>query len=168
MTTIAAEIRFAEQRDATALAAVHEAAWRGAYAGIIPHRSLTAMIGRRHTAWWSRAIRSGAGILVVDFGGETVGYATLGRNRTAAIAAEGEIYELYLKPAFQGLGFGRRLFEAARSLLGERDLRGLVVWALAENDMALGFYEQLGGMERAEGRECFEGRSLQKIAFVWS
>ncbi|MEX6505505.1 N-acetyltransferase family protein [Jiella sp. M17.18] len=167
MTTIAAEIRFAEQRDATALAAVHAAAWRGAYAGIIPHRSLSGMISRRHAAWWMRAIRSGAGILVVDFGGETVGYATLGRNRTAALQAGGEIYELYLKPAFQGLGFGRRLFDAARRLLVDRDMPGLVIWALAENRIAVEFYERMGGSPMAEGRECFEGKALQKIAFVW-
>src|SRR5262245_63899036 len=37
---------------------------------------------------------------------------------TGAIARslyyDGEIYELYLRPEFQGLGFGRKLFSAAR------------------------------------------------------
>ncbi len=167
MNTIVAETRLAEPRDTAALAAVHEAAWRGAYAGLIPHHSLSRMIGRRHEAWWARAIRSGAAILVVEFAGETIGYATLGDNRAEAIKAEGEIYELYIRPEYQGLGFGGRLFKAARGLLADRRLTGLVVWALADNHQAVDFYARLGGADVAEGSEVFEGRNLGKIAFVW-
>lgn len=167
MPTITTAIRFAEQKDATALASVHEAAWRGAYAGIIPHGCLNAIIGRRHFDWWIRAIQSGAGILVVDYCGETVGYATMGRNRTEALAVSGEIYELYLKPAYQGVGFGRRLFSASQKLLRERDLAPHVVWALADNELATGFYERMGGMPFAEGEECFSDKRLRKIAYTW-
>jgi ribosomal protein S18 acetylase RimI-like enzyme len=167
MTTVAAEIRFAELRDADALAAVHEASWLGAYRGIIPHRCLAQMIGRRDAGWWTRTLRSGAGILVVDFGGKTVGYATIGRNRTEAFKAGGEIYEIYLMPEYQGLGFGGRLFTAARGLLVDRGFKGLVVWALAENDRAVSFYRSLGGADIAEGAENFDGRRLAKIAFTW-
>ena len=168
MSTIAAEIRPAKPRDAAALAAVHEAAWRGAYAGILPHRRLSQMVARRHGNWWAGAIRSGAAILVVDFGGETVGYATLGRSRAATIAAEGEIYELYLKPEYQGLGFGARLFESARTYLRARGLKGVVVWALADNRAACEFYARRGGAEMAEGSESFDGRLIAKVAYVWS
>ncbi len=167
MSTIATEIRSAKQRDAAALAAVHEAAWRGAYAGILPHRPLNQMIARRHGNWWAGAIRSGAAILVVDFCGETVGYATLGRNRASTIAAEGEIYELYLKPEYQGLGFGARLFKAARTHLRAIGLKGVVVWALAENQAACEFYRHRGGTEIAEGTESFDGYDIAKVAYVW-
>ena len=167
MSTIAAEIRSARPRDAAALAAVHEAAWRGAYAGILPHRSLNKMVARRDGNWWAGAIRSGAAVLVVDFGGETVGYATLGRNRSRTIDAEGEIYELYLKPEYQGLGFGARLFDSARNNLRRRGLRGLVVWALSDNRSACAFYERRGGSDVAEGNESFDGRLTAKTAYVW-
>ena len=167
MSTIAAEIRSAKPRDAAALAAVHEAAWRGAYAGILPHRRLNQMVARRHGNWWAGAIRSGAAILVVDFGGETIGYATLGRNRAPTIVAEGEIYEIYLKPEYQGLGFGGRLFETARAHLRARGLRGVVVWALTENHGAREFYSRRGGTETADGTESFDGRPIAKIAYVW-
>ena len=126
------------------------------------------MINRRDTGWWARALRNGAGILVVDFGGETVGYATIGRNRTQAFKAGGEIYEIYLRPEYQGLGFGGRLFAAARSLLVDRGFKGLVVWALAENDTAVAFYRRLGGADIANGGETFDGRHLAKIAFSWN
>ncbi|WP_102960641.1 GNAT family N-acetyltransferase [Mangrovicella endophytica] len=167
MKTIAAEVRYAETDDAVALAAIHEAAWRGAYSGMIPHQALGRMIGRRGADWWLKAIRNRAAILVLEFDRRVVGYATLGRNRTDALKVDGEIYELYLQPEYQGLGFGRRLFEAAQSLLKGRGMRGLAVWALADNDNALGFYQAMGGIDVAEGRERFDGRDLGKIAFVW-
>lgn len=168
MKTITADIRFAEPDDAAALASIHATAWQGAYSGIIPFRSLGQMIRRRGQAWWEMAIGRHAAILLVEFGGRPVGYATLGRNRTKAIAAEGEIYEIYLLPEYQGLGLGRRLFAAARSLLAERGMRSLVVWALEENTHALSFYDALGGVDVAEGNERFEGVTLRKVAFRWS
>ena len=168
MSTTAAEIRLARPRDAAALAVVHEAAWRGVYAGVIPPKSLNMMIGRRHGGWWAGAIHSGTAILVVEFGGETVGYATLGASRSSATRAEGEIYELYLKPEYQGVGFGVRLFEAARTVLSDRGLNGLVVWALAANSQAREFYERRGGADVAEGIEVFDGCDIRKIAYVWT
>lgn len=168
MKTIAAEVRFAKGPDAEALAEIHEAAWRNAYSGLIPHRALARMISRRGSDWWARAIDNGAGVLVLQFGNETVGYATLGRNRTKGLAAEGEIYEIYLRPEYQGLGFGGRLFDAARRLLRSRGMKGVAVWALLDNDGAVGFYNAAGGVDVAEGEECFDGITLRKVAFVWA
>ena len=168
MQTVTTAIRFAEQKDATALASVHETAWRGAYAGIIPYACLNAIVARRQSDWWVRAVQGGAGILVAEYCGETVGYATMGRNRTEALAVSGEIYELYLKPAYQGVGLGRRLFSASRKLLRDRDLNSHAVWALADNSLATGFYERLGGVPLAEGEECFNTTKLRKIAYAWT
>ncbi len=167
MPTITTAIRFAETKDAAALASVHESAWRGAYSGLIPHACLSAMVQRRQSSWWQRAVQSGAGILVVEFCGETVGYATMGRNRTSALAVDGEVYEIYLKPACQGVGFGRRLFGACQTLLRERNLASHAVWALADNSLATGFYERMGGVVIAEGEERFADKTLRKLAFAW-
>ncbi|MBO0903147.1 GNAT family N-acetyltransferase [Jiella sonneratiae] len=167
MPTITTAIRFAEKKDAAALACVHEDAWRGAYAGLIPHDSLNAIVARRHSGWWQRAVHGGAGILVVDYCGETVGYATMGRNRTEALPVDGEIYELYLKRSYQGVGFGRRLFSACQKLLRDRDMASHAVWALEDNSLATGFYERLGGVAVAAGEECFKETKLRKIAYAW-
>ena len=117
MTTLAIDIRKAEPRDAEAIANVHHEAWLGAYAGIIPHRALTAMINRRGAEWWANAIRRAATVLVVEIGGKVAGYATIGRNRARELPQQGEIYELYLRPEYQGIGLGSRLFAAARERL---------------------------------------------------
>lgn len=168
MTTLLIDIRKAEPHDAAAIAAVHAQAWAGAYSGIIPHRALARMIGRRGAGWWRDAIRRAASVLVVEVGGEVRGYATIGRNRARELEQQGEIYELYLAPECQGIGLGSRLFAAARERLRAVGLEGLVVWALEENHGALAFYDGQGGRDIAEGVEVFEGKTLRKVAYVWS
>jgi ribosomal protein S18 acetylase RimI-like enzyme len=167
MTTATVDIRRAEPRDADAIADVHRDAWQNAYAGIIPHRALTAMINRRGSQWWANAIRRAATVMVVEVGGKVAGYATIGRNRARELKQEGEIYELYLRPECQGIGLGSRLFATARERLAAHGLHGLVVWALEENINAVSFYAGAGGRDIAEGVEVFDQKALRKIAFVW-
>lgn len=167
MNTLTIDIRKAEPRDANAIAEVHHEAWRGAYSGIIPHRALTAMINRRGGEWWANAIRRAATVLVIEIGGKIAGYATLGRNRARELKQQGEIYELYLRPECQGIGLGSRLFAAARQRLADHGLKGMVVWALEENENALSFYAGAGGRDIAEGVEVFDQKALKKVAFVW-
>ncbi len=168
MTKLAFDIRPAATFDASAIAFIHEAAWDNAYRGIIPHKTLNSMIARRSADWWGRALGASNSILVAEIGGKIAGYATLGRNRTRALEQQGEIFELYMRPEYQGLGFGSRLFYAAKSRVSDFGLKGLVVWALEDNSRAMGFYEAIGGKDIAEGTETFEGRHLRKIAFAWS
>ena len=167
MNTMTIGIRKAEPRDAEAIADVHQQAWRGAYSGIIPHRALNGMINRRGPQWWANAIRRAATVLVVEVGGKLAGYATIGRNRARELAQQGEIYELYLRPEYQGIGLGSRLFAAARERLAESGLIGMVVWALEENAGALSFYEGAGGRDIAEGVEIFDHKAVKKVAFIW-
>jgi ribosomal protein S18 acetylase RimI-like enzyme len=167
MNTVTIDIRRAEPRDAPAIADVHHEAWRGAYAGIIPHRALNVMINRRGSEWWANAIRRAATVLVVEIGGKVAGYTTVGRNRARELPQQGEIYELYLRPEYQGVGLGSRLFAAARQKLADHGLKGMVVWALEDNTNALSFYAGAGGRDVAEGVEIFDQKALKKVAFVW-
>lgn len=167
MATLTIDIRKAEPRDAAAVADIHHDAWKGAYAGIIPHKSLTEMISRRGMAWWEIAIRRATSVLVIELGGRIVGYATLGPNRSHNLPQQGEIYELYIHPSYQGIGLGTRLFAAAREQLESYRLNGLIVWALEDNTGAVNFYTGAGGHDLAEGVEIFDTRALRKIAFVW-
>jgi ribosomal protein S18 acetylase RimI-like enzyme len=144
MKTLSIDIRKAEASDAEDIASIHHAAWQGAYSGIIPHRALNAMLARRGASWWA-----------------------IGRNRSRDLKQEGEIYELYVRPEYQGIGLGTRLFGAARDRLAAHGLKGMVVWALEDNSNAVAFYEGAGGRDIAEGVEIFDQKALKKIAFVW-
>ena len=138
-----------------------------AYQGIIPGTELEKLINRRGPAWWDSAIRKGSRIALLQFGDKIAGYANYGRNRARSLYYDGEIYELYLRPEFQGLGFGRRLFTAARRDLAQSALKSLIVWALSENENAVEFYRALGGKAVARSSEKFGTRVLDKVAFGW-
>ena len=167
MNTLTIDIRRAEPCDADQIADVHLEAWRGAYSSIIPHKALTSMINRRGAEWWANAIRRAATVLVVEIGGMIAGYATIGRNRAKELRQQGEIYELYLRPEYQGIGLGSRLLSAAKQKLADHGLKGVVVWALEDNANAVAFYAGAGGRDIAEGIEIFDQKALKKVAFVW-
>ena len=161
-------VRPARLKDAPALATAYEEAWRNAYQGLIPHLSLERMIARRGLRWWESALRRRTPLLVLDFDGAAAGYVTYGRCRLGRAPFQGEIFELYLHPTYQGFGLGEKLFDGARMRLAELRLRGLLVWALADNHGACAFYRRLGGKLIAEGSETFGDVTLRKIAFAWA
>jgi ribosomal protein S18 acetylase RimI-like enzyme len=167
MSTTLIEVRRAKPSDAAAVACTHDEAWRSTYQGIIPGPELDKLINRRGPDWWESAIRKGSRIAILVFGDTVAGYANYGRNRARSLYYDGEIYELYLRPEFQGLGFGRKLFASARRDLVQSGLRSLVIWALSDNDPAVGFYRTLGGRAVARSSERFGSRVLDKVAFAW-
>jgi ribosomal protein S18 acetylase RimI-like enzyme len=165
MVTTAFSIRHARPGDAEEIARVHDASWRDAYRGVIPGVELERMIARRGPKWWHSAIVRGTGLLVLDFNNEIVGYSTYGRNRVPSMPYSGEIFELYLLPQHQGLGFGRRLFNAARRELAEHGYLSTIVWALGDNEKALAFYRGLGGQAVRRAEERFGSDMLTRVAF---
>src|SRR3954470_15996361 len=168
MSTTLIEIRRARATDASAVAETHDEAWRATYRGIIPGPDLDKLVSRRGEAWWDGAIRKGSRVSVLVFGDSVAGYANYGRNRARSLSYDSEIYELYLRPEYQGLGFGRRLFTTARRDLAQSGLKSLVIWALSDNDPACEFYKALGGKAVARSSERFGEKSLDKVAYAWN
>ncbi|OJF89854.1 GNAT family N-acetyltransferase [Pararhizobium antarcticum] len=167
MKTLSIDVRPGEPRDAFAIADVHRVSWLQAYAGLIPHRPLNHMVDRRNESWWRKATRGPATLLVVDVAGVIAGYATLGLNRARALPQEGEIYEIYLRPEYQGIGLGRILFGEAKSLLRSLGCKGLVVWCLEDSHHADRFFRTAGGRDLCEGMEDFGEKNLKKIGYIW-
>jgi ribosomal protein S18 acetylase RimI-like enzyme len=165
MENAALIIRPARAGDAEAIADVHDVSWRDAYRGVIPGAELERMIARRGPLWWRTAIIGRSGLLVAEFDKKIIGYATYGRNRVRSMPYSGEIFELYLRPEYQGLGFGRDLFTAARRELGAHGYLSTVVWALADNEKALSFYRRLGGQAIRKAEERFGDDMLTRVAF---
>lgn len=159
--------RRAAPADAKAVAAIHDAAWRSTYQGLIPHLYLERMIARRGPLWWQRQIQRGSKITVLVFDGVPQGYAAWGEARGSWPWSAGEIFELYVTPVFQGVGLGTRLFAAARQELRRAGFERLVVWALEDNELACAFYNGLGGVPVATVPERLGGASLPRIAFAW-
>src|SRR4051812_22385587 len=162
MTELTISIRRARTEDAAALSNVFDRSWRDAYRGILPGVALEHLIARRGPRWWLTAIGRQRPLVVLDVGETVAGYVSYGRCRDRALPAEGEVDELYLLPEYQGVGFGRRMFQAVRNDLVDRGLKRILVWALAENERACAFYRQLGGCTIAEANERISGANLVK------
>lgn len=164
-------IRPAVPSDGAAIAAVHVAAWRSAYAGLLPDWTLTELSARRQEAYYSRVIRSGAVVHVAqppDNAGDAppvVGFVTASRLPTGAIA-DGEIETLYVLDDWREQGFGRGLIRAAADDLAAAGCRSVLVWVLSGNPSRW-FYERLGGVRSIEGSVSVGGRLQPQTAFVW-
>jgi ribosomal protein S18 acetylase RimI-like enzyme len=170
MTSLTVDIRSAERRDARGVAVVHDEAWSLAYAGVIPAMHLRRMVQRRGPEWWAGTIgRARGGVMVAEVGAAIAGYATIGSARkVAGMVYDGEVFELYVKPEYQGLGFGRRLFHAARERLVANGRPRIIVWALSENEPAVAFYRRLGGKPVARDQERFGATVLPKVGFAFT
>ncbi len=168
MLSSSANIRVRRGRtsDAGALADVFSDAWHTTYRGIIPASHLDLMVARRGPQWWRHAVRARPGLATLEVNDEVVGYAMYGASHVKG-SRRGELFEIYVEPSYQGLGFGEHLFESCRHRLDLRNLRGLITWALEDNRRAMDFYWRRGGRPFAEVQDLVGGRRLKKIGFSW-
>jgi len=162
MTSLVIDVRPARAGDAAELAEVYAAAWREAYSGIIPALTLERMIVRRSAGWW-RDVLGRRSILVLDVGGKVAGYSTFAAMHSRARAGAAEGQELYLRPEYQGIGLGIRLFSAVLRRIRSRGYARVLVRALADNERANGFYIRHGGKLVARTDETLGGRNLPCI-----
>ncbi|EFO32645.1 acetyltransferase [Roseibium sp. TrichSKD4] len=168
MSTHMIDLRAAAPRDCEALAAIHSEAWLAAYRGLLDGIELQRLISRRTPDWWRKALERGVQIKLLEISDQPAGYATFGTCRLDTVPCEGEIYELYLRPEYQGLGFGRHLFEVVRSELSAYGLNGLAVQVLSDNELASSFYEAVGGKLTAHASYKSAGKTLSLSVFTWS
>jgi ribosomal protein S18 acetylase RimI-like enzyme len=138
-------IRAAHPADARAIAAVHVATWRDAYAGLLPDEVLAGLDTGEWAQRWNRnlaAAGQGRFTLVFDAGGRVEGFVSGGPSRDQFPG--GEVYAIYVDPARQGRGAGGRLLTAAARHLAEAQFTEASLWVLVGNRPARGFYESQG------------------------
>ncbi|MBV9735309.1 MAG: GNAT family N-acetyltransferase [Acidisphaera sp.] len=171
-------IRRARPADAAAIAAVHVAAWRSAYPGILPDEYLARLSVARHAAQYESAIRGGVGVhvaaasgldiqggLPTGLGPRIVGFASADRARMPGIG-EGEIETLYVLDDWRERGLGRRLIRAAAAHLASSGCSSAYLWVLRDNPSRW-FYQRLGGRPVAETTIRVGGVPVVQIAFAW-
>ena len=153
--------------DAPAIAAVHIAAWRSAYANILPSTYLATLSLARHTAMHHQAIATGRSVLVARAENERlVGFCTAGRPRTPNIA-EGEVETLYVLDDYRDQGLGRGLLQQAAQTLATKGCKTLFLWVLQDNPSRW-FYERLGGRPTATSPTQVAGKTFTQTAYLWN
>ena len=167
MDDLALSVRLARPQDAADLARIYIESWHDTYAGTISHALLTAMSLKGHTARWQAAMKGPGTVLVAEdpqYG--AVGLCSLGAARDRDLGFEGEVYTLYVDPAYQGRGAGRALMAGAFDGFKARRMRTCLIWAHARNN-ACYFYEAMGGRRVATRTTRLMGELTPEIAFGW-
>ena len=158
-----------------AIAAVHVAAWRSAYPGILPDSYLARMSVTRQAISYERAIARGVTVIVAandvpPAAGPAslpriVGFATGAPN--AHTLGDGEIETLYVLDDWRDQGVGRGLVAAVGQGLAQAGCLSAYCWVLRENPSRW-FYQHIGGRAAAAATVRVAGLEIPQSAFVWN
>lgn len=140
--------RDADIADASAIAALHVASWRDAYAAILDPGFLAGPIeADRLDVWRGRLTNPSEGLLVqgaLDADRSLVGFVCAWRDHDARWGSL--VDNLHVAPGMRGTRIGERLLRgAARRLIAQTAQDGLHLWVFEANTAGLRFYERLGG-----------------------
>jgi ribosomal protein S18 acetylase RimI-like enzyme len=165
------EIRSGSAADAPAIARVRRDSWHAAYAGIIAAPIIDRVTATGGAAADPPPYRR---TLVAEAGEHpaVIGYASFGPERAVASPSSaptsppdgrpgrppapypltpagraglvGELYALYVTPAWWSAGVGGALTDRVLTSLKSDGYRRAVLWVLADNSRARRFYERIG------------------------
>jgi GNAT superfamily N-acetyltransferase len=169
MNNVAHYVRQARQNDAADIAHVYIDSWHDTYPGVLPTALLRAMTPKGQTARWLATIQAQGRetVLVAEMErAGVVGMASLGPIRDDQLGFDGEVYTLYVDPAFYGQGIGRALLKGAFAAMRKGGMTSCVIWAHAHNH-ARYFYEAMGGRLIAERTTRLMGEPMPEAAFGW-
>ena len=168
-------IREAERSDAAAMARVMVDSFRSAHRDHLPEASLTNLSYEESERNWARALRELSETderteyiyVAENDAGDLIGLAMGGPERSSHPLYLGEIYVLYLLPAYYRQGIGRQLTASVVERLVEQGMDSLLIRVLKANTRARRFYEALGGQLVLEEQIENEGAVLDQVAYGW-
>jgi ribosomal protein S18 acetylase RimI-like enzyme len=139
------DLRDATVRDAAALAALNVASWRAAYAHMLPEGFLASLdVVAREERLRARFADAAQFTIVACTARRRLGFVSAGPIRDEPPALGGEVYAIYVDPAYQGRGAGSTLLEAAEARLRGSGFRRASLWVFTRNTNGRRFYEQRG------------------------
>ncbi len=165
-------IRDAVEADVEGIARAHVQGWRESYKDLLAPEALAGMSVEERIRLWQGAFTHPdpkARLLVAEAeDGEIVGFARGGPLRVKAsdlLAAETEIYAVYLLDKVKRQGLGRRLMAGVFEHLAAQGFRSAGLWVLRENLPARRFYEALGGRPGPEQSFDLRGQTVTEVAY---
>lgn len=168
-------IRKATQDDIPAIAALHIEGWKGAYGGIVDQTYLDSLTVEQRTKDWQGWMAAGESeVFLAEAEGRPAGFVVIGRTKTPPPGSSpirpshsGEIYALYLHPAFWRRGIGTALIKHAARELKERKHSAVCLWVLDANVRAKSFYEKMGGQKIGNKMIEIGPSNLKEICYGW-
>lgn len=142
------KLRPAGEGDGPAIAAIHVASWRDAYAAILDPDFLSGPIEAERLDLWVKRLRGPVPGQIVQVAeneeGAAIGFICAFCNVDPLWGSI--IDNLHVVPNLRGRGVGDKLLRSIAALMESRGVEGgLFLWVFSSNTAALRFYERLGG-----------------------
>jgi GNAT superfamily N-acetyltransferase len=154
-------IRSADERDLTAVGHLHHRSRAAAYSGFLPAAALDAVPAASMVEYWTERWRyerdTHQMTVAIAERGEVVGFTYLGPDEEPDT---GILQAIHVTPDAQGRGVGGALMTDALDKLAACGWHRAVLWVLADNTHARGFYERGGWVADGEQRDDFIGPAL--------
>lgn len=140
------EIRQATDDDIPAVAHIISAAWKTAYAGIIPQSYLDAIREESRAASLREGLARVSHMRYFVFceDGIPVGAASLHRARNEDLPDAAEFSFFYFLPEAWRKGYGTKLLDFLKRESASAGFLRICCWVLEENHRAISFYESQG------------------------
>ena len=166
-------LRRATVTDAEAIAAVRVEAWQTTYRGMIPDTYLDEMRVEDSFLHWKQILQAlpTAGdrvcVYVAESEGHVIGFASGMLLPEAKFGMQAELTAIYLRPAWQRSGIGRRMVQKVARTLQAQGAESLLVWVISGNSIARNFYDELGGVLLHEQAFNWDGIDLTEVGYGW-
>ena len=95
------------------------------------------------------------------------GFASAGPSRHPFRTHRAEVYTIYFRDEYHGVGAGRELFADAVGAVGEARGPSIIVWCLSGNPSRY-FYEAMGGALVARRRSKVGAAAVEEVGYGWS
>jgi GNAT superfamily N-acetyltransferase len=163
-------IRLICSGDIPAVAAIHVEGWQTAYFGFLPVDFLTNLSLEKNIERFQKWIFGSEESLVAlmaEVDGQPAGFLLGGPNEDEPLTCDAEVYKLFIRPNYQGLGIGRSLLHEAAETLVRQGYHSVAIWVF-EKARSGRFYEKLGGQIACGMMETFGGQETPAVAYSWA
>ena len=161
-------IRPAVPGDELGVAQVHVRSWQVGYRGLLCDSYLSNLRAEDRARCYTFAATSGSHrTIVATESGVIRGFATIAQAQDEAGPGTAELNALYVDPDSWGRRMGAALESAARESMVQLGFRSAMLWVLAGNVRAIGFYESQGWKNDGTSRQAeVWGLSVAKNRFA--
>lgn len=166
-------LRRATVADAESIAKVRIESWLACYRGIIPDSYLDEMKLADSVLHWRTILEALAAageqicVFVAESEGQIIGFASGMLLPEPKLGMQAELTALYLRPAWQRSGIGRRMLQKVARVFQAQGINNLLTWVISDNAAARNFYEDLGGALLREQDFNWDGLELKEAAYGW-